>query len=135
MPFCRKSEINWPLWWVKWLATWKSISCTVFLYSFPFELRYGMLLCKSMFSRISRVFFIFSTSSCLHLSRECTSLIPKLSEGKIIKGNVIVTGRKSPNSLYETSLVSFDEKGDYNQKDAEGFIKINSIRLKNYYKK
>ncbi len=54
---------------------------------------------------------------------------------KIIKGNVIVTGRKSPNSLYETSLVSFDEKGDYNQKDAEGFIKINSIRLKNYYKK
>ena len=51
---------------------------------------------------------------------------------KIFKGNVIVLGRKSQNSLYDNSLVSFDEKGDYNQKDAEGFIKINSIRLKNF---
>ena len=50
---------------------------------------------------------------------------------KIVKGNVIVTGRKSLNSLYNTSLVSFDEKGDYNQKDAEGFIKISSLRLRN----
>ena len=49
---------------------------------------------------------------------------------KIFKGNVIVLGRKSKNSLYDNSLVSFDEKGDYNQKDAEGFIKINSVRLK-----
>ena len=50
---------------------------------------------------------------------------------KIYKGNVIVTGRKSPNSLYNASLVSFDETGDYNQKDAQGFIKIQSLRLKN----
>ena len=49
---------------------------------------------------------------------------------KIYKGNIIILGRRSPNSLYDTSLVSFEEKGDYNQKDAEGFIKINSIRLK-----
>ena len=49
---------------------------------------------------------------------------------KIYKGNVIITGRKSPKSLYHSSLVSFDEKGDYNQKDAEGFIKISSLRLK-----
>ena len=49
---------------------------------------------------------------------------------KIYKGNVIVTGRKSSNSLYDTSLVSFDEEGQYNQKDAEGFIKILSLRLK-----
>ena len=49
---------------------------------------------------------------------------------KIFKGNVIVVGRKSENSLYDNSLVSFDEKGDYDQKDAEGFIKINSLRLK-----
>ena len=49
---------------------------------------------------------------------------------KIFKGNVIVIGRRSQNSLYDSSLVSFDEKGDYDQKDAEGFIKINSIRLK-----
>ena len=49
---------------------------------------------------------------------------------KIFKGNVIVLGRKSDNSLYDNSLVSFDEKGNYDQKDAEGFIKINSIRLR-----
>ena len=50
---------------------------------------------------------------------------------KIFKGNIIILGRKSPNTLYDTRIVSFDEKGDYNQKDAEGFIKINSIRFKN----
>ena len=49
---------------------------------------------------------------------------------KIFKGNTIILGRKSNNSLYDTSLVSFDEVGEYNQKDAEGFIKINSLRLK-----
>ena len=49
---------------------------------------------------------------------------------KVLKGNVIIIGRKSNNSLYDNSLVSFDEVGDYNQKDAEGFIKINSVRLK-----
>ena len=49
---------------------------------------------------------------------------------KIFKGNVIILGRKSNNSLYDNSLVSFDEVGDYNQKDAEGFIKVNSVRLK-----
>ena len=49
---------------------------------------------------------------------------------KIYKGNVIVTGRKSSSSLYDASLVSFDEEGQYNQKDAEGFIKILSLRLK-----
>ena len=50
---------------------------------------------------------------------------------KIFKGNVIILGRRSEkNSLYDNSLVSFDEAGDYNQKDAEGFIKINSLRLK-----
>ena len=53
---------------------------------------------------------------------------------KIYKGNVVVVGRKSPKSLYDTSLVSFDEQGDYNQKDAEGYIKISSLRLKNFYK-
>ena len=49
---------------------------------------------------------------------------------KLIKGNVIVVGRRSPFSKYDLSLVSFDEAGDYDQKDAEGFIKITSLRLK-----
>ena len=49
---------------------------------------------------------------------------------KLIKGNVIIVGRRSPFSKYNHSLVSFDEVGDYDQKDAEGFIKITSLRLK-----
>ena len=50
---------------------------------------------------------------------------------KLYKGNVIITGRKSPFSLYSESLVTF-EKGtaDYNHSDAEGFIKLNALRLK-----
>ena len=51
---------------------------------------------------------------------------------KLFKGNVIINGRRSPNSKYDLSMVSFDEKGDYDQRDAEGFIKINSLRLKNF---
>jgi len=50
---------------------------------------------------------------------------------QLYKGNVIIKGRRSPFSKYNLSLVSFDEVGDYNQRDAEGFIKINSLRLKN----
>ena len=49
---------------------------------------------------------------------------------KLFKGNVIIIGRRSPNSKYKLSLVSFDEVGDYDQRDAEGFIKITSLRLK-----
>ena len=54
---------------------------------------------------------------------------------KLYKGNIMVQGRRSPNSRYNKSLVSFDQEGDYDQKDAEGFIKINSLRLKNFNKK
>ena len=49
---------------------------------------------------------------------------------KLYKGNVIVTGRKSPNSLYDEATVTFEEGGDYDQKDAEGFIKLNALRLR-----
>ena len=49
---------------------------------------------------------------------------------KLFKGNVIINGRRSDNSKYKLSLVSFDEVGDYDQRDAEGFIKITSLRLK-----
>jgi argininosuccinate synthase len=49
---------------------------------------------------------------------------------KLYKGNVIVQGRTSPYSLYNKQLVGFDEAGGYNQKDAEGFIKLNALRLR-----
>jgi len=48
----------------------------------------------------------------------------------LYKGNIIVTGRKSKYSLYNEALSSMDEEGGYNQKDAEGFIKISGLRLK-----
>ncbi|MCW8860902.1 MAG: argininosuccinate synthase [Rhodospirillales bacterium] len=49
---------------------------------------------------------------------------------KLYKGNVIVTGRKSPNSLYSEDIVTFEEDSVYDQKDAEGFIKLNALRLR-----
>ncbi len=48
---------------------------------------------------------------------------------KLYKGNVIVAGRKSPNSLYDEALVTFEEDQVYDQRDAEGFIKLNALRL------
>jgi argininosuccinate synthase len=50
---------------------------------------------------------------------------------KLYKGNVIVTGRKSDKSLYSDALVTFeDDRGAYDQKDAEGFIRLNALRLR-----
>ncbi|MFH1590162.1 MAG: argininosuccinate synthase [archaeon] len=49
---------------------------------------------------------------------------------KLYKGNVIITGRESPSSLYDKELSSMDIEGGFNQQDSEGFIKINAIRLK-----
>jgi len=48
---------------------------------------------------------------------------------KIFKGNVVVTGRKSKFSLYNNNLATFEEDNLYDQKDATGFIKLNSLRL------
>ena len=49
---------------------------------------------------------------------------------KLYKGNIIVTGRKSQNSLYSEELVTFeDSQSDYDQSDAKGFIKLNALRL------
>jgi argininosuccinate synthase len=50
---------------------------------------------------------------------------------KLYKGNVIVSGRKSPYSLYRERVVTFeDDAGAYNQYDAEGFIKLQALRLR-----
>ncbi|MBC8792841.1 MAG: argininosuccinate synthase [Tagaea sp. CACIAM 22H2] len=50
---------------------------------------------------------------------------------KCYKGSVSVVGRKSPNSLYSLKHVTFEEDaGAYNQRDAEGFIKLNALRLR-----
>ena len=50
---------------------------------------------------------------------------------KLYKGNVIVIGRSSPMSLYAKDLVTFeDDRGAYDQKDAQGFIRLNALRLR-----
>lgn len=49
---------------------------------------------------------------------------------KLYKGSVSVVGRKSPNSLFDEKIATFeDDAGAYDQKDAEGFIRLNGLRL------
>jgi argininosuccinate synthase len=49
---------------------------------------------------------------------------------KLYKGGCYVVGRRSPYTLYDPSVVTFEEGGDYNQGDATGFIKLNALRLR-----
>lgn len=55
---------------------------------------------------------------------------------KLYKGNVIVVGRKSEDSLFDEAIATFeDDAGAYDQKDAAGFIKLNALRLRTAAKK
>ncbi len=58
----------------------------------------------------------------------------ELIDGKVYltlyKGNVLITGRESPSSLYDQELSSMNVEGGFNQQDSRGFININAIRLK-----
>ena len=65
------------------------------------------------------------------------SLIDKSQENvsgtvrlKLYKGQATIVGRKSPNSLYSMAHVTFEADSVYNQRDAEGFIKLNALRLR-----
>jgi argininosuccinate synthase len=49
---------------------------------------------------------------------------------KLYKGNVMVAGRRSPRSLYRQDVATFEADSVYRQKDAEGFIRLNSLRLR-----
>jgi argininosuccinate synthase len=50
---------------------------------------------------------------------------------KLYKGSVSVVGRRSPDSLFDEKIATFeDDAGAYNQKDAEGFIKLNALRMR-----
>ena len=52
---------------------------------------------------------------------------------KLYKGNVSVTGRESPFSLYDPELVTFEEGSvAYDHRDAQGFIKLNALRLRTW---
>ena len=49
---------------------------------------------------------------------------------KLFRGNTIVVGRRSPHSLYDEEVATFEADPVYNQRDAEGFIKLNALRLR-----
>ena len=49
---------------------------------------------------------------------------------KLYKGNITVVGRRSPNSLYDEDVATFEADTVYDQKDAHGFIRLNSLRLR-----
>jgi argininosuccinate synthase len=49
---------------------------------------------------------------------------------KLYRGNTILVGRRSPNSLYDESVATFEADTVYDQRDAEGFIKLNALRLR-----
>jgi argininosuccinate synthase len=49
---------------------------------------------------------------------------------KLYKGNCTVVGRKSEKSLYHGAFATFERDTVYNQKDAEGFIRLNALRLR-----
>ncbi|MEJ7577146.1 MAG: argininosuccinate synthase [Pyrinomonadaceae bacterium] len=51
---------------------------------------------------------------------------------KLYRGNVIVMGRRAPRSLYNERLATFEAEDVYDQRDAEGFIKLNALRLRSH---
>jgi len=70
----------------------------------------------------------------MNLVREAIDATQRKVTGKVYlelyKGNATVVGRDSPCKLYDADLSSMDKEGGYDQRDAEGFIRINSLRLK-----
>jgi argininosuccinate synthase len=73
-------------------------------------------------------------------SPECEMLRKFIADGQepvngtarlqLYKGNVTLLGRKSENSLYSFSFATFEKDTVYDQQDAEGFIRINALRLR-----
>ena len=49
---------------------------------------------------------------------------------KLYKGNCFISGRRSPYTLYDPEIVTFEADNVYNQGDATGFIKLNALRLR-----
>ena len=62
---------------------------------------------------------------------ESQTVVNGLVRLKLYKGNVVVVGRESSDTLFDERIATFDEdEGAYNQADAEGFIKLNALRLR-----
>jgi argininosuccinate synthase len=61
---------------------------------------------------------------------ECVQDVTGTVRLRLYKGNVQVSGRRSPRSLYRTDFATFEADSVYRQRDAEGFINLNALRLK-----
>ncbi|MFH0953167.1 MAG: argininosuccinate synthase [Verrucomicrobiota bacterium] len=61
---------------------------------------------------------------------EAASCVTGTARLKLYKGTCAIAGRKSPQSLYDPKLATFEKEQVYNQKDATGFIKLNALRLR-----
>jgi argininosuccinate synthase len=96
------------------------------------EVMYCRDLLIPKFSRLIYYGFWFSPEMALlrKLMEESQKGVTGTVRLKLYKGNCIVVGRKSPHSLYDTDLASFDQEGGFKKEDAEGFININALRLK-----
>jgi argininosuccinate synthase len=64
------------------------------------------------------------------LMDDCARDVTGIARLKLYKGGVTVTGRRSPRSLYRTDFATFEADTVYRQRDAEGFINLNALRLK-----
>ncbi len=64
------------------------------------------------------------------LMDECARDVTGSARLKLYKGNVSVVGRRSPRSLYRTDFATFEADTVFRQRDAEGFINLNALRLK-----
>lgn len=94
-----------------------------------------MFLRDSLVPYISRlIYFGFWYSPememCMGMVKQSQQNVTGTVRLKLYKGNVIVLGRKSPCSLYSEKLATFEKDTIYNQKDAEGFIKLQALRLR-----
>jgi len=61
---------------------------------------------------------------------DCARDVTGTARVKLYKGAVTVTGRRAPRSLYRTDFATFEADTVYRQRDAEGFINLNALRLK-----
>jgi argininosuccinate synthase len=69
-------------------------------------------------------------SALQRLLDECAQDVTGTARLKLYKGNVAVSGRRSPRSLYRTDFATFEADSVYRQRDAEGFINLNALRLR-----
>ena len=65
-----------------------------------------------------------------HLMDDIQTSVTGEARLKLYKGTVTLLGRRSPNSLYRQDVVTFEEDSVYHQADADGFIKLNALRLR-----